>query len=70
MIRFKFDESIDNGHKSFEKGGKLGSFYGDFNSAFDRICHRLLIAKIPKLILNDLEITVMVKKNYQVLQNL
>lgn len=35
-------------HRSFEHGNKLDVFYGDFKRAFDRVCHRLLVAKLSR----------------------
>lgn len=35
-------------YKAFERSKQLDVFYGDFKSAFDRVCHRLLVTKLSK----------------------
>ena len=35
-------------NESFEKQCQLDTFYGDYKSAFDSVCHRLLIEKLSK----------------------
>lgn len=35
-------------HEAFERSNQLDIFYGDFKSAFDRVCHRILISKMGK----------------------
>lgn len=34
-------------HEAIEKGNQLDVFYGDFKNAFDKVCHRLLLQKLP-----------------------
>lgn len=36
-------------HKALENGKQLDVFYGDFESAFYRVCHRILIQKLLRL---------------------
>ena len=35
-------------HQAFEIGAQLDTFLGDFEKAFNRVCHRLLVGKMFK----------------------
>lgn len=35
-------------HDAFERGIQLDTFIGDFEKAFERVIHRLLVGKMPK----------------------
>lgn len=36
-------------YEAFERGIQLDTFYGDYKSAFDKVCHRLLVQKFTEV---------------------